>query len=161
MTIRTRPLRPEDAEACDAIIASLPDFFDIEEGIRACAEAVRTEPGLVAEDEGAVRSFVAFARRFDASAEITWMATHADRRRRGLGGALIEELATILAAEGRRMLLVFTLSPNDPHDDADGYGSTRRFYGHHGFVPALEIPELWASSLALLLVRPLVAVSAG
>jgi hypothetical protein len=73
-----------------------------------------------------------------------------------LGGALIEELATTLVAEGRRLLLVMTLSPNDPFDEGDGYGSTRRFYGRHGFVLAREIPELWTENIAALMARPLV-----
>ena len=46
-----RPLDPSDSTACDAIVASLPDWFGLEEGIRECAEAVRTQPGLVAEVE--------------------------------------------------------------------------------------------------------------
>ena len=38
-----RPLDPmNDSAACDAIVASLPDWFGLEEGIRECAEAVRT-----------------------------------------------------------------------------------------------------------------------
>jgi GNAT superfamily N-acetyltransferase len=158
MTVLIRPLGPRDASACDEIVASLPDFFGIEEGIRACTEAVRSESGFVAVEDGSVRSFVTFARHFEESAEITWMATDAGHRRRGLGGALIEELATTLVAEGRRLLLVMTLSPNDPFDEEDGYGSTRRFYGRHGFVLARDISELWTENIAALMARPLVGM---
>ncbi len=93
MTALIRALGPADAAACDRIVAGLPDFFELEEGIRACAEAVRSESGLVAVDGEEVRAFVTFARRFDESVEITWMATHAEHRRGGLGSALIHELA--------------------------------------------------------------------
>lgn len=150
-----RPLGFEDAQACDAIIASLPGFFGLDQGIRACQEAVRSQPGLVAVEGGSVRAFLTFARHFGQSAEITWMATHADHRHQGLGGALIEELATILAAEGRSILLVLTLAPSDPLDEPDGYGATRRFYQRHGFVLSRELPELWDENVAVLLVRPL------
>jgi len=43
-----RPLTAGDAEACDAIIAGLPEWFELEEGIAECASAVRTQHGLVA-----------------------------------------------------------------------------------------------------------------
>lgn len=59
-----RPLDPSDSAACDGIVASLPDWFGLEEGIRECAEAVRTQPGLVAEVDGEVRGFLTIARRY-------------------------------------------------------------------------------------------------
>jgi hypothetical protein len=39
MADRIRPLDPADAPTCDAIIASLPDWFGLQEGIDECAEA--------------------------------------------------------------------------------------------------------------------------
>jgi ribosomal protein S18 acetylase RimI-like enzyme len=156
MTVFVRPLGPEDAMACDGIVASLPDFFGLEEGIRACAEAVRSEHGFVAVEDGSVRAFATFIRHFEESAEITWMATHAEHRRRGFGGALVEELATTLSAEGRRLLLVLTLSPNDPDDAEDGYAATRLFYQRQGFVLGRDLPELWEDNIAALMVGPLV-----
>jgi len=53
MTVTIRPLEAADAEACDAIVASLPYHFGLEEGRRECAAAVRSQRGLVAEREGA------------------------------------------------------------------------------------------------------------
>ncbi len=161
MTVRIRPLTRDDAPACDSIIASLPDFFELEEGIRACAEAVRSEQGFVAVVDGSVRAFVTFAPHFEESAEITWMATHARYRRRGLGATLIQELVAILVDEGRRMLVVFTLSPHDASDDDEGYASTRRFYERQGFVLVRDVPELWGENIAVLMARPLNGISAG
>ena len=48
---RVRTLERNDAAACDAIIASLPDWFGIPEGIRDCARDVRAQAGLVFERE--------------------------------------------------------------------------------------------------------------
>ena len=60
-----RPLDPKnDSAACDAIVASLPNWFGLEEGIRECAEAVRTQPGLVAEVDGEVSGFLTIARPY-------------------------------------------------------------------------------------------------
>ncbi|MEO8424815.1 MAG: hypothetical protein ABI595_13005 [Actinomycetota bacterium] len=57
-----RSLDPDtDAVSCDGIIASLPAWFGMEDGIRECAEAVRTQPGLVAEVDGSVTGFLTVA----------------------------------------------------------------------------------------------------
>ena len=41
-----RRLHPDDAPACDTIIAALPDWFGDPDGIPECAEAVRAQPGF-------------------------------------------------------------------------------------------------------------------
>jgi hypothetical protein len=45
--VQIRPLHTEDAERCDQIIASLPYHFGQEDGRGECADAVRSQPGLV------------------------------------------------------------------------------------------------------------------
>lgn len=133
-----RPLRPDDAPACDAIIASLPDWFGLDEGIRECAAAVRTEPGLVVERDGAVVGFLTVVRPSPVTAEISWLAVHAKDRGRGAGTALIARLVDDLTAEGRvRLLLVKTLS--DRTDPGPEYAATRAFYLARGFRPAAEL----------------------
>ena len=49
-----RALERDDAPACDAIIAGLSDFFGLDSGIEACAQAVRTEPGYVGVEDDMV-----------------------------------------------------------------------------------------------------------
>lgn len=144
MTTSLRPLTPRDADACDAIVASLPYHFGQEEGRRECAAAVRTQRGLVAERDGEVVGFVTVEPRFEAAAEITWMAVHAERRRGGVGRALMDRLAADLEAERRRLLLVLTVSPNDPPDEIDdGYQATRAFYAASGFALARDFGGYW------------------
>jgi ribosomal protein S18 acetylase RimI-like enzyme len=151
-----RPLRPGDAEGCDQIVASLPYHFGREDGRQACARAVRGQPGLVAVRDGTVVGFLTLERHFDQAAEITWMAVHADQRRRGAGRALVERACRELAAEGRRLLLVLTVSPSDPGPEPpDGYQATRAFYRSAGFVLARDLPGLWPGDTAVLLARPL------
>jgi ribosomal protein S18 acetylase RimI-like enzyme len=152
-----RPLRPEDAAACDAIVAGLPYHFGHEQGRRDCAAAVRRDAGLVAIEEGDVVGFLTYVLRFDEAAEITWMAVRADRRRRGIGHALIERTVEELGAAGRRILLVLTVSPSDPgHEPEDGYRSTRAFYRSVGFVLGRDLPGEWdGGDTAVVLVRPL------
>jgi ribosomal protein S18 acetylase RimI-like enzyme len=107
MTVSIRALGPEDANACDGIVRSLPYHFAQEQGRRDCAAAVRRESGLVAIQDDEVVGFLTYVHRFDEAAEITWMAVRADRRRRGIGHALIDRLAG--AARRRR-----TTGPHGP-----------------------------------------------
>jgi ribosomal protein S18 acetylase RimI-like enzyme len=158
--VRIRALGPEDADACDLIVEGLPYHFAHEQGRRDCAAAVRRGPGLVADRDGEVLGFLTYVHRFDEAAEITWMAVRADRRRRGIGHALIDRLVEELAAEGRRILLVLTVSPSDPGPEPDdGYGSTRAFYRSTGFVLGRDLRGEWDGDTAVLLVRDLAAAA--
>jgi ribosomal protein S18 acetylase RimI-like enzyme len=136
--VQVRALRIEDAPACDAIIASLPDWFGLDEGIRECAVAVRTQPGLACVEDASVVGFLTVERPSEPTAEITWLAVHRDARGRGAGTRLVTRLVDDLRAEGRvRLLLVKTLS--DREDPGPGYAATRAFYLARGFRPAAEL----------------------
>jgi XTP/dITP diphosphohydrolase len=149
-----RPLTAADADACDRIVAGLPDWFGLERGIREAADAVRTQEGLVAElPDGSVGGFLTWVRHFPEAAEITWMAVDAGRHRRGHGRALVESLCRRLAANGARLLLVKTLAASG---DSPEYERTRAFYLASGFLPLQVLPALWdEQNPCLLLVRPL------
>jgi ribosomal protein S18 acetylase RimI-like enzyme len=154
--VHVRALGREDANACDGIVAGLPYHFADEQGRRDCAAAVRRDPGLVAVEGAEVVGFLTFVPRFDEAAEITWMAVRADRRRRGIGHALIDRLVEQLASEGRRVLLVLTVSPSDPGPEPDdGYQSTRAFYRSTGFVLGRDLRGEWDADTAVLMVRAL------
>jgi ribosomal protein S18 acetylase RimI-like enzyme len=153
---RIRVLVAGDAPACDAVIASLPYHFGNADGRRDCAEAVRSQAGLVAVEGDRVVGFLTVVHHFPETSEITWMAVHADRRCRGIGRALVQHLTGQLRDQGRRLLLVLTVSSleEEPGID-DGYHRTRAFYRSVGFVPARELPDLWPDDKALLLAMPL------
>jgi len=154
--VQIRALAPDDATACDEIVLGLPYHFAIEDGRRDCAAAVRRDAGLVAVEDGEVLGFLTYVPRFDEAAEITWMAVRADRRRRGIGHAMIDRLAEQLTVEGKRILLVLTVSPSDPGPEPDdGYGSTRAFYRSTGFVLGRELRGEWDADTAVVMVRTL------
>jgi len=131
-----RPLALDDAPACDAIIASLPEWFGMQQGIDDCARAVRSEPGLVCERGGQVVGFLTIGRPSPAVAKITWLAVHADERNRGAGTALIERLVEDVD-DDVRLVAVETLS--DRTDPGPEYAATRAFYLARGFRPAAEL----------------------
>ena len=82
-------------------------------------------------------------RHLDTSAEITWLAVHADHRGSGLGTRLVDHLAAEMTAEGRRLLVVLTVSASDGPDEVeDGYDATRAFYRSAGFVEARDFAGL-------------------
>lgn len=132
-----RTLEAADAATCDDIIASLPDWFGLPEGIRDCARDVRTQSGLVCERDQGVVGFLTYVQRTPTVSEITWIAVHANDRNRGCGTALVEELITRLAETTVRLLLVQTLS--DREDPGPEYAATRAFYLARGFGPAAEL----------------------
>jgi ribosomal protein S18 acetylase RimI-like enzyme len=151
-----RPLAAADAEACDAIVASLPYHFGDAAGRAACARAVRTHEGLVMVDDGVVTGFLTLVRHDPRSAEITWMGVRADCRRRGRGRALADEAAHRLARDGVQLLSVLTLGPSAIESrPADNYADTRAFYEALGFVPLRELSLDGWRSPALMLVRTL------
>lgn len=155
--LEIRELTSSDAPACDAIVAGLDYHFGLEEGRRQCAEAVRVQRGIVALRGGEVVGFLTWEPRYEAAVEITWMAVRRDVRGRGIGRHLVEALATERRAEGCRILLVLTVSPNDeePGPRDGGYEATRGFYRSTGFVMARDLPGEWGSDLAVLFLRPL------
>jgi ribosomal protein S18 acetylase RimI-like enzyme len=151
-----RPLTPADAPECDRVLATLPYHFGDPAGQAECRHAVRSAPGYVATLDGQVVGFLTLARHYEESAEITWLAVAAQLRGRGIGRALVSRACDDLRAEGRRLLLLFTLSDSvDEGDVTDGYTATRAFYRALGFSAAREIPELWPGSPALLFVKAL------
>ena len=154
--VDVRPLRPLDGPACDAIVASLPYHFGVEEGRARCAAAVRREDGLAALTGGEIAGFLTWRPWYRTSREITWMAVHADRRGEGIGRALLERLAAD-SPEHTRYLVVTTLSAATPEPGvADGYARTRRFYERNGFEPVWD-PEGWwnEANQAVVMVRRL------
>jgi GNAT superfamily N-acetyltransferase len=137
--------------------ASALDFhFGDPVGRRECAEAVRASDGLVAVRDGQVIGFLTVTHHFEAVSEITWMAVHARHRGQGIGRALVGRLTGPLRDEGRRLLLVLTVSSLEEEPGVtDGYQRTRAFYRSVGFLPARELPDLWPGNKALLLAMPL------
>lgn len=157
-----RPLDSEDAEACDAIVASLPYFFGDPDGVEKCKMAVRTQRGYVATERGEIVGFLTVAPHPGSSVEITWMAIHANRRRQGIGRLLVERVVDELIAEGCPLLFVLTLGPSVPEDADDNYGGTRAFYEAMGFISLREFAlRDWNDEAALVLALPLDRTARG
>jgi GNAT superfamily N-acetyltransferase len=150
MDVAIRDLEPRDADACDAIVAGLPEWFGNEQGIRDCARAVRSQAGLVATDETGVTGFLTWTHdRSGAVAEITWMAVRAMSRRRGIGRSLIGALIERLRQEQVGRLDVKTLSERATYAP---YAETRGFYLANGFESVGEL-DIWDEDNPAVLLR--------
>ena len=148
-----RPFEPRDADACDAIVAGLPDWFGNADGIRQAAEAVRTHEGLAAEEDDELVGFLTLVHPYSTTSEISWMAMRRDHHRTGLGRALVDAAVDLVAARGVRLLTVKTLS--DREDPGPEYAQTRAFYLAVGFVPVAEL-DIWGpENPCQLLAKPL------
>jgi len=158
MAVQIRALDPAtDAESCDRVIASLPYHFGQESGIAACAAAVRSQAGFVADDDGDIVGFITLDPPFPETVDITWLAVRADRRRAGIGRLLIERAVVDARERGATLLMVETVGPSEPDDPGvtDGYDTTRAFYARAGFVQLKEfLFEGWTDR-AIVLVRVL------
>jgi GNAT superfamily N-acetyltransferase len=151
--VAIRPLQPGDADDCDAVIASLPDFFGVDEGIAACAQAVRNERGAVAATaNGPVVAFATWCARRPHAAEITWAAVRADHRGGGIGGRVVSEVERQAADAGIEWMVVMTVSPNDARPET--YEPTRHFWEAAGYTQLLDF-DVWSSNLAVLMVKAL------
>jgi GNAT superfamily N-acetyltransferase len=133
---------------------SLPDFFGHEGGLASCAEAVRTQAGFVAEDDGHVIGFATWEERKPETAEVTWAAVHRDFRHSGAGTAIIEALCEDLRARGYKLALAMTSAASKDDLNPDTYVPTRQFWQARGFHPVIEL-DIWDTNFALLMVRPL------
>ncbi|MFC0547783.1 GNAT family N-acetyltransferase [Kutzneria chonburiensis] len=148
-----RILHADDAARCDEIIAALPYFFGIQAGVDACAEAVRTHRGWVAEVDGVVAGFLTVEQLINP--EISWLAVHPEHRHHGIGKALVAAAVDVLASEGHTLLTVLTLGPSVVEQPTDNYSGTRRFYRSVGFEAVRELDLVGWEQAALLLVRRL------
>jgi len=137
----TRELLDDDAITCDAIVAGLPDWFGNAQGIGDCADAVRSQAGLVAlDDTGEAVGFLTWADPAADVVEITWIAVRADVRRHGYGRMLLDALVERATATDVRELHVKTLSSRgDPYPP---YEETRAFYRANGFEEVGEL-DIW------------------
>jgi len=152
-----RRMRPEEADACEAVLRALPDWFGLEEPIRRYRAALDRLDAWVAEERGRVVGFLAVEVHFPPSAEIHVMALRREVHRRGLGRALVDTAERFLRGRDVEFLQVKTLGPSRENE---AYAATRRFYEAMGFRP-LEETDLWGeTNPCLILVKHLKCTAA-
>jgi putative acetyltransferase len=125
-----RPETPADYEAIAAVVRAAfvdePQVADVVAAIRASAE-YRPTFSLVAEEDGAIVGHVMLSGLpidGERALQLSPLAVHPDRQRRGVGRALVHEALAAAAKAGERLVCV----EGDP-----------RYYSRFGFRVSTEL----------------------
>ena len=118
-----------DVERCVGVLAQLPDYFtpNTHDEVR---RDMPGQPAWVATDDDAVVGFVLVRRRYPTTAEITYAAVAPERRRSGIGTALVDAAVAALAADEVAIVEVKTLDASAGYEP---YVATRAFWERCGF----------------------------
>ena len=136
-----RPLQPEDRPQLRALL-SAAEVFTAEE-IDVASELIELDDDeyrfVVADEHGAAVGYACFGRAlFTAETwELYWIVVSTDRRRRGVGHALLGVVETEAAAERARLLLIETSSQAS-------YEPARRLYASHGYAEIARICSFYS-----------------
>lgn len=141
-------VQPAEAEA---VLRTLPEWFGVEAALIEYRDDVARFPTLGWREQGRLAGFLTLRRHFSESAEVHCLAVSRDRRRSGIGRALVEAAAGRWRQQGGRLLQVKTIGPSSLDVD---YALTREFYLALGFVPLEEFNKnLWPGYHVLQLVK--------
>lgn len=153
MTIEIRPFEEADRNDCRELLASLPDWFGIDESNRAYIAGLGRLPTAVAFDGEALVGFAALEEHNPRSIELHVIAVAPDRHRQGVGSALLDWAERVCRERGVPWFHVKTRGPITPDP---GYEKTRLFYEAMGFAPLFETLALWGpEDSALVMVKKL------
>jgi ribosomal protein S18 acetylase RimI-like enzyme len=141
------------ALGCVDVVASLPEWFSYEGALEGVEHAARSQTGFVDVEHGRVDGFVTMVPLFSETAEITYLAVRADRRRTGVGRSLVHAATALAARNGAESICLLTLGPSagNPAQDA-----TIAFYRAMGFWRTKEVYlSSWGGAPTLLLSAPI------
>lgn len=128
--MKIRAATADDAEACVAVLASLPDFFTESTHDEVRADMTH-QLAVLAEEASEVIGFALVRRRYEASAEITFAAVLPAWRGQGVGTAVLSRTLELLADDGVAVVEVKTLDVSAGYEP---YVATRAFWERRGFV---------------------------
>jgi GNAT superfamily N-acetyltransferase len=124
-----RRMSAPDMPAVLAVVAGLPEWFDSEARERTIPTDLRHHATFVAEESGRIVGFITL-HVCSGRLEISWMGVAPERRRSGIGRALLVRAEQLAAEWGLEEMSVMTLGDSV---DYQPYESTRRFYLANGF----------------------------
>jgi GNAT superfamily N-acetyltransferase len=125
---------------CEAILATLPDWFGVASANAAYARDVERMAMFAAFDGEEPIGFLALHQHSPEVFENHVLGVRPQCHRRGIGRALMTRAEAYARGRGARLVTVKTLAPSHPDP---GYALTRAFYRAMGFFPVEEFPTLW------------------
>ena len=147
-------VQKQDPTSVRRILESLPDWFGDPDAIDNYVSAAGDIEFVsrVAVDSGNVIGVSLTRRHFRESAELHLIAVDPTARGRGIGRALVDQVAADLREAGCMLLSVHTVGASF---DNEPYAHTRAFYQATGFSPLEEHNNLDWAGPTLILVRQL------
>ncbi len=150
--IEIRPYAESDRGGCEAVFATLPDWFGLPEANEAYLAGLAVLPAWVATDGGRVVGFTSMRVHGPESVELEVIAVERGRHREGIGRRLVA--AHEAEIERRPSVTLFHVKTRGPSQPDAGYERTRLFYESLGFEPLFETDALWGpENPALIMVR--------
>jgi GNAT superfamily N-acetyltransferase len=128
------------AEVCEPILRSLPDWFGIESALVQYVSDIEKLPTFLARDSEGVLGFLTIKQHNPFSAEVHVMGVLPKSHHRGVGRALMHAAQDWLRQQDVEYLQVKTLGTSHPEVH---YAGTRAFYLAMGFRPLEELSQIW------------------
>ncbi|NTW22894.1 GNAT family N-acetyltransferase [Candidatus Falkowbacteria bacterium] len=145
--IRVIEDRAEKSRICEAVLADLKEWFEVESAVAEYIEKVGDRLFLAAVAENEPIGFISVEDINEHASEIYVMGVKRDFHRQGAGRELLALAEEELARQGKKYLLVKTLSERRPDEQ---YDKTRQFYKRVGFLPLCEL-DIWGKDNPCLL----------
>jgi ribosomal protein S18 acetylase RimI-like enzyme len=132
----------EKSKNTNLILRTLPQWFEIEEGIVEYTEGVKNSDFYMAYQDNKPVGFISIKSNNIYTSEIYVMAILKEYQNIGIGKELIKAAQAELVKSSCKFLMVKTLGNSHPDKN---YKRTREFYGRAGFYPLEEIKEVWGN----------------
>jgi GNAT superfamily N-acetyltransferase len=127
-----KEITASDRQRVESIARALHPQWFTESALEEIANAVQTQNGYLAVDDGRPVGFAAYlSRDDDRTAELTWIGVHPDFHRRGIGRRLVISIEEELKRKACGRLEVYTVAATVEYEP---YARTRSFYHAVGFT---------------------------
>lgn len=144
MSVASRPLKPGDRDALEAVLRSDGTFREEEVAVALeLIDAALADPASdywirVAEVQSAVAGYICYGPTpmTRATYDLYWLVTGAAFRGRGVARALVSGMEEELSHRGGAAIRVET-------SDTEGYGAARRLYERLGYPEAGRLSEFY------------------
>jgi N-acetylglutamate synthase-like GNAT family acetyltransferase len=123
-------MKDKEITECLRIIKELPDFF-LPSSHNVIEEDLSKHDVYVHRNGKKIEGFIAIKGMNNAVPEISWMAVSPEKKRSGIGSALLGYVEKYLLKKEKQLLKVKTLARQAGDKD---YEATQNFYERYGFI---------------------------
>lgn len=140
ITIEEITDKKQKSEITNRILRSLPDWFEIEDGILEYVKRTQDMPFFATKNDGEIIRFIVIEDLNEWASEVYVMGVFPEHRGHGAGKKMIDFVWRRNQKMNKKYLIVKTL------DESSGdkfYDETRKFYKSVGFLPLFATTDIW------------------